>query len=55
MGDDIDSGIVFLIFAIVQHSAAEYVVYGCLKTLDDILSLNVTSDDSVLGRRFISY
>ena len=29
-----------LIFAVVQLSAAEYVVYGRLMTIDDSLSLN---------------
>ena len=29
-----------LIFAVVQLSAAEYVVYGCLTTIEDSLSLN---------------
>ena len=29
-----------LIFVVVQLSAAEYVVYGCLTTIADSLSLN---------------
>ena len=40
MGDDMTSVRVpiVLIFAVVQLSAAEYVVYGHLTTLDDSLS-----------------
>ena len=40
MGDDIGLGSICLIFAIVQLTAAEYVVYDRLMTIDDSLSLN---------------
>ena len=40
MGDDIGLGPFVMIFAVVQLSAAEYVVYGPLTTIDDSLSLN---------------
>ena len=40
MGDDIGLGSICLIFAIVQLTAAEYVVYDRLTTIDDSLSLN---------------
>ena len=41
MGDDIGSGSICFGFCCVQLSAAEYVVYGCLTTIDDSLSLNL--------------
>ena len=40
MGDDIGLGSDCFIFTIVQLSAAEYVVYGSLTTIDDSLPLN---------------
>ena len=40
MGDDIVSGCVCLIFAVVQLCTAEYVIYGRKTTLDDNLSMN---------------
>ena len=33
--------VIVFVFALVQLSAAEYVVYGRLKTIDDSLSLNL--------------
>ena len=40
MGDDIGLGSVCFDFAVVQLSAAQYVVCGRLMTIDDSLSLN---------------
>ena len=39
MGDDIGSGCIFLIFAVVHLCTAEYAVYGRKMTLDDNLPL----------------
>jgi hypothetical protein len=46
MGDDIGSGSVCFDFRstnIVQLSNQKYVVYGCLTTIDDSLSLDLTN------------
>ena len=40
MGDDIGSGCIFLIFAVVHLCTAEYAVYGRKMTFDDNKSLN---------------
>jgi hypothetical protein len=40
MGDEIGSGSVCFSFSLNLQSAAQFVVYGCLMTLDDSLSLN---------------
>ena len=44
MGDDIGSGSDCFCFLLNLHSAAQFVVYGCLMTLDDSLSLNLNTD-----------
>ena len=40
MGNDIGSGSVCFCFSLNLRCAAQFVVYGCLMTLDDSLSLN---------------
>ena len=40
MGDDIGSGSICYCFSLNLRSAAQFVVYGCLTTLDDSLLPN---------------
>ena len=53
MGDGIGLGSVF--FSLNLSSAAQFVVYGCLTTLDDNLSLNLNQFHHPIITQLIEY